>query len=132
MHMADHPNAAFFRGMYDAIAKGDAEALPDMLDANVVWHLPGNRQISGEHKGRDAVFAIFAKTAELSGGSVTMEVHDVLANDEHAVALLRESADFRGRRYDCPIADIVHMRGGKITELWSLIEDQGAFDAFWS
>jgi uncharacterized protein len=42
---------------------------------------------SGDYEGRDATLASFEKEFELSGGTYTVEVHDVLANDNHTVAL---------------------------------------------
>ena len=83
--MADHPNATLLRKGYAAFGKGDMATLTDLFSEDVVWHLPGNNQLSGVHRGRDAVFAIFARTTQLSGGTFKIEVHDVLANDEHAV-----------------------------------------------
>lgn len=58
--------------------------LTGLFSTDVVWHVPGDRPISGVHRGRDAAFAALAKTVELRGGSFKIELHDVLANDEHA------------------------------------------------
>ena len=94
--MADHPNAELLRKGYEAFDKGDMAALTELFDTDVVWHVPGTSPISGVHTGREAVFAVFAKTVELTGGSFKIELHDVLANDEHTVALTRATGS-RGR-----------------------------------
>ena len=130
--MPDHPNAALLRKGYEAFARGDIAAITDMFAEDMVWHVPGNNLISGEHKGRDAVFAVFAKTMELTGGTFKIDVHDILANDEHTVSLSRASASRQGKQLDLRGADIYHIRNGKVTEWWSFTEDQRLDDEFWS
>ena len=130
--MAEHPNAALLRKGYEAFARGDIAALTDMFAEDMVWHVPGNNLISGEHKGRDAVFAVFAKTMELTGGTFKIDLHDIVANDEHTVSLSRASASRQGKQLDLRGVDIYHIRNGKVTEWWSFVEDQRLDDEFWS
>jgi len=130
--MAEHPNAALLRKGYEAFARGDIAALTDMFAEDMVWHVPGNNLISGEHKGRDAVFAVFAKTMELTGGTFKIDLHDIVANDEHTVSLTRAAASRQGKQLDLRGADIYHIRNGKVTEWWSFVEDQRLDDEFWS
>ena len=130
--MADHPNAELLRKGYEAFDKGDMATITDLFAENVVWHVPGDSPISGEHRGRDAVFAVFAKTGQLSGGTFKIELHDVLANDEHAVALTRAAGSRQGKQLNSLDTDVYHMSNGKVTEFWSFAEDQRATDEFWS
>jgi ketosteroid isomerase-like protein len=130
--MAEHPNAALLRKGYEAFARGDIAALTDMFAEDMVWHVPGNNLISGEHKGRDAVFAVFAKTMELTGGTFKIDLHDIVANDEHTVSLSRASASRQGKQLDLRGVDIYHIRNGKVKEMWSFSEDQHQDDEFWS
>ena len=130
--MADHPNATLLRKGYEAFGKGDMATLTDLFSEDVVWHFPGNNQLSGVHRGRDAVFAIFARTTQLSGGTFKIDVHDVVANDVHAVALTRATASRQGKQYDAMDTDVYHVSGGKVTEFWSFAEDTKKADEFWS
>ena len=130
--MADHPNATLLRKGYEAFGKGDMATLTDLFSEDVVWHFPGNNQLSGVHRGRDAVFAIFAKTTQLSGGTFKIDAHDVLANDEHAVALTRGTASREGKQLEAVECTVYHIKGGKVTEFWSFPEDQRVTDEFWS
>ncbi len=130
--MADHPNATLLRNGYEAFSKGDMATITELFSEDVVWHLPGNNQLSGVHRGRDAVFAIFAKTTQLSGGTFKIDVHDVLANEQHAVALTRATASRQGNTFDSLDTDVYHVSGGKVTEWWSFAEDQRLTDEFWS
>jgi ketosteroid isomerase-like protein len=130
--MPEHPNVGLVRKGYDAFAKGDMATLRELLSEDVVWHGPGNNPLSGEYRGRDAVFAMFARTAELSGGTLRIELHDVLANDEHAVALLRETASRQGKELDLLEVTVYHVSNGKATEVWACPYDQRVSDEFWS
>ncbi len=130
--MADHPNATLLRNGYEAFGRGDMAVLTELFAENVVWHLPGNNQLSGVHRGRDAVFGIFAKTTQLSGGTFKIDVHDVLANDEHAVALTRATGSRQGKQLNSLDTDVYHVSDGKVTEWWSFVEDGRVADEFWS
>ncbi len=130
--MADHPNATLLRKGYGAFASGDMAVLTELFAEDVVWHVAGTSPISGVHRGREAVFAAFAKTVELSGGSFKIELHDVLANDEHAVALTRATGSRQGRQLSSLDTDVYHMSNGKVTEWWSVTEDERLTDEFWS
>jgi len=123
--MAEHPNAAVIRNLY-GIA-GGPDAVAHLFHPDVVWHLPGRNPMSGNHVGRDAVLA-----AMRYFDGVQLEVHDIVANDEHAVALLQASGERKGKRYRALEADIFHVRDGKIAEFWSFSEDQLLTDEFWS
>lgn len=130
--MADHPNVDLVRRGYDAFATGDMDTMTELFAEDVVWHLPGNNPLSGDYKGRDEVFSLFARTAQETAGSMKFELHDVVANDEHAVALVRASAERSGKRLDGePQAHVFHVRDGKVTEFWGFGDTTKA-DEFWS
>ena len=78
------------------------------------------------------MFAVFARTAQLSGGTFKIDVHDVLANDEHAVALATSTASRQGKQYEQRESHVYHISGGKVTEFWSFPEDQRKGDELWS
>jgi len=75
------------------------DVLTELLADEVVWRTAGRSPISGEYKGRDQVFGFFGKLMELSGGTAKIEVHDILANDEHAVALVTSTASRAGKSF---------------------------------
>jgi ketosteroid isomerase-like protein len=130
--MAEHPNVGLLRKGYEAFAKGDMATLTELFSEDAVWHVPGASALSGVHRGRDAVFAAFAKAVQLSAGTLKIELHDLLSNDEHAVALTRETASRQGKQYDMLEVAVYHVRNGKVTEYWAFPEDQRRYDEFWS
>lgn len=83
-----HPNEDLVREAFAAFGRGDLDALRNQyLEADVRFHVPGRSPVAGDHEGVDQVLALFGKFFELSGGTLRLETHDVVANDEHAVAL---------------------------------------------
>jgi uncharacterized protein len=56
----------------------------------------------------------------------------VVANDEHAVALFTARADRAGRRLEDRTVEVLHVRDGKLTEVWLYPADLYATDEFWS
>jgi len=120
--MAEHPNAAMVRRVYEAFAK----------DTDIAFHVPGQNQVAGTYQGDDGFSAMIAKVMQLSEATFREEVHDVLANDEHAVALAIHRLQRNGRAYEYTTAHVWHIHDGKLTELWEHPGDPQAFDEAWS
>lgn len=129
--MTEHPTIDVFRRAYAAFTAGDMDALAEVFAEDVVWHTPGRNPLSGDHRSRDAAFESFAREFELSGGTYSPEIHDILANDEHTVALLHVTAQRDGKTLDQSYALIFHIYDGKITEAWETWTDEAAWDEFW-
>ena len=81
--------------------------------------------------GKDEVLGFFAQLAERAGGTFRVDVHDVLANDEHVVALVKGTAEREGKTLNDNGAQVFHVRGGKVTEEWFHPGDEYASDEFW-
>jgi uncharacterized protein len=126
--MAEHPNIARIRDGYAAFAKGDFAVLTDLFAEDLVWHQGGRSQLAGDYRGRDAVFGYFAKLMEVTEGSFHVDVHAVLADDKHGVALTVATASRGGRSMTANDADVMHLRDGKVTEFWTSSTDPYAFD----
>ena len=92
-----HPNEDLIRRGYDAFSSGDLQTLREVFHPDIVWHAPGRSQLSGDHRGVDAVLGFFGQTMELTGGAFRVEVHDVVANDAHAVGLNSVYAERAGK-----------------------------------
>jgi ketosteroid isomerase-like protein len=127
-----HPNEDLLRRGYDAFGRGDMAAIAELFADDIVWHFPGNNPLAGDYKGRDNVLAFFGKSVEQAGGTLRVEVHDILANDEHGVALTRSTAQRGGKSLDDLGVQVFHVRDGKAVESWSHPGNQAAIDEFWS
>jgi uncharacterized protein len=127
-----HPNEELARKGYDAFGKGDLDAIRDLFDPNVQWHVPGKSQFAGDYKGTDEVLGFFGKLFEASGGTVALEIHDVLANDDHVVVFVKGTAQRDGKSWEGRSVHAFHAKDGKVVEFWEHPQDQYAVDEFWA
>ena len=126
--MTDHPNAVLARRALTAFNAGDLPAMLDLLDDQVVWHAPGTSRFGGRFEGKDAVLERFGRMTA-AGVVTSFEIHDVVGNDEHVVALVQ--ATIRGgdgRSYEGPQVQVMHVRDGRCVEFWGMNQDQAAMD----
>jgi uncharacterized protein len=130
--MADHPNLELLRRGYAAYGSGDMDTINELFADDVVWHIGGRSTLSGDYEGKEQVFGFFAKLLELSDGTSKVEVHDLLANDDHGVAVVKESATRSGRSHEGNAVHVFHLRDGQVTEFWDAQTDQYAADEFWA
>jgi ketosteroid isomerase-like protein len=124
----EHPNVTLMRGLFESFAAGDVAAMEIAFDEDLTWHAPGTNRFSGQFRGRSAAMQRFAQMRE-AGISTSFDVHDIVANDEHVIALAHlhlEVAD--GRRYDQPQVAVAHVRDGRIVEFWTMNQDQAVLD----
>jgi len=126
-----HRNEELVRRGYEAFSKGDTDTLRKVFADDIVFHQPGHSPLAGDYHGIDQVLGYFAKIAERSGGTFRVVLHDVLADDEHAVGLHTAEAEREGRRLHSTVALVLHVRNDKITEAWAHGYDLYADDAFW-
>ena len=124
--MADHPNAAIIRAAAEEMARtGDMTSQMDQLADDVVWHEIGSDE---PVRGKQALMERYSQMP--AGGSIQVDTHDVVANDEHCVALVTATATMGGQSLTYRTAEIYHMRDGKITERWAFSDDTERINRF--
>jgi ketosteroid isomerase-like protein len=127
-----HPNEELVRRGYDAFSTGDMDTLRGLFASDIVWHPSTQGPLSGDKHGVEEVLQFFGQTMALSEGSFRVEVHDVVAGDDHAVGLQIGRATRGERRLEDHGVLVFHIRAGKVTEVWQYLEDQSAVAQFWS
>jgi ketosteroid isomerase-like protein len=132
--MAEHPNVALVRGAMEAMndmdmSKADQEmAVVDaFLADDIVWHEIGRAE---PRRGKDELRATMTEGA----GDVTIkyEVHDVVGNDDHTIALGTATATRNGKTLEYRTAEIFHIRDGRAVERWAFSDDTAAIVAFFA
>lgn len=79
------------------------------------------------------MFGFFGRLAEETGGTFRLDVHDILANDEHTAVLATLTASHNGKSIGVPVVNVSHSDGnGKITEFWTSTTDPQAALDFWA
>jgi uncharacterized protein len=128
-----HPNEEIVRRLFSAFASNDMTTIDELLADDVAWNAPGRGINAGRREGKRALFEGMSRLTELTGGTLRGEVHDVLGSDEHVVVLQTTRGERDGRR---PLEDreaiVVHVRGGRVVEVWEHPGDLYAMDAFFS
>ena len=116
--MPDHPNATLVRDALEKMATGSMSEQADLLADDVEWHEIGRAEPT---RGKEAL----GKRYEESVGDyeVDADLHDVVANDEHAVQLMNVTAKRDGKTLEYRTAEIYHMKDGKITARWAFSDD---------
>ncbi len=130
--MTDHPNLERAREGYEAFASGDLAAVIALFSDDIVWHSGGNNILTGDYEGKEAVLGFFGLLMQETGGTFNNDIHDMLANDDHGVALVTVSATRGDKSFEGRVVHVFHMRDGKMTEFWAFPEDSNLFDEFWA
>ena len=126
------PNLDLIVPGYDAFSRGDIPTVLGIFDPNIQWHVPGRSPLSGDYKGHDEVIAFFSKTHELSAGTFSIEINDVLANGQLVVVLCTASAQRLGQHWSSPEVHVWRVVNGRAVEFREYQGDQQTEDEFWS
>jgi ketosteroid isomerase-like protein len=118
----EHPNAIAVRKMGEALEKGDFQALDSFITDDVVWH-----EIGGVTKRGKAALREEDATSDYD---ITFKLHDVVANDDHTIALGEATATRGDKSLTYRTAEIYHMKDGKIAERWAFSDDTKAITDF--
>ena len=132
--MAEHPHVALVRRAIEAMTETDmSKAQQEMaiVDAfmadDIIWHEIGRAE---PRRGKDELRAAMMEGGR--DGTITYEVHDVIANDEHAIALGSATATRRDQTLAYRTAEIFHIRDGRAVERWAFSDDTAAIAAFFA
>jgi ketosteroid isomerase-like protein len=127
-----HPNEEVVRQAYDAFARRDMSALMQVLSDEITFVVPGRSIQSGTYSGKEEVGRYFSLVGAHTEGTHRVEVLDLLANDNRAVALVRAVGRRSDQAFDMTVVHIWEMVDRRAAKLLLLPADQYAFDAFWS
>jgi ketosteroid isomerase-like protein len=129
----EHRNIAMIRRALDVYNSGDDNAMRGFLADDIVWHVGGNHEMSGDYIGIEVVVDYFRRVRRETAGTLQVEPAEILANDRHASIFMKVSAYRDVRWMDVLLAEALTLDpNGRWTEYWALANDQDAVDAFWS
>ena len=129
-----HPNEAMIRAAFEAFGRGDLETMQKQYwTEDIRFHVMGRGPLLGDVDGSAAVVEWLGRLAEATGDTYRAEaLHDVLANDERAVALYTARAERDGQGWEDETVLVMRIQDGKIAEQWSYLADQYGADEFLS
>ena len=124
----EHPNATLAREM-DAKMKAEGpQAMADYVADDVEWHEIGRAE---PIRGKAALAERWAGMSDM-GGSFSVDLHDVIANDDHVVELVTATVTMGDKTFTYRTAEILHVRDGKITARWAFSDDTAAINEFFA
>ena len=130
--LAEHPNAATIRALYEARDRNDEDVIRSVLSEGVVWHEP---DVGGEHTGDlhgpDAVLAMIRDARRRTEDTFRLRPREIVANGEHAVALVDWSAERDGETLRGKEVAVFRVRDGKIVEVSFHQDNQDLDRQFW-
>ncbi|HYN36008.1 MAG TPA: nuclear transport factor 2 family protein [Actinomycetota bacterium] len=131
--MAEHQNVERARKGYEAFKTGDLDTMKELFSDDIVWHVGGNNSLTGDYKGQEDVFNLFGRIMQETDSTLNNEVHDILGNDEHVIALVHVTAKRGSKTLDTNSVQVFHVNSnGNVTESWTFVEEADTWNDFWS
>jgi ketosteroid isomerase-like protein len=127
--LADHKER-IVRRLLDALEARDVAAIGELLADDVVYHFPGRGPVAGAYRGKGEVLGLLGTFARLFDGPLEMSSHDVVASEAHVVDLATYTGSRAGQSFTWNAVRLYHVDADRISEIWLLIGDIYAFDAF--
>ena len=108
-------NSQVIRGMYDALTRGDVDAILNSLTEDVVWDVPGAAPYAGVREGREQVRAYFAERDRVEQ-SDQYDLEETVSEGDKVVALGRQRATVKesGSRFEERWAHVYTLRNGRV------------------
>jgi ketosteroid isomerase-like protein len=126
--MSDHPDASLYRRYVERLfVGGDLDSVSSILSEEVIWHEPGG---TGAFVGRGPLLEQMRWVT--STFEVDVDIHDVLADGEHTVALVEWRISTGDRSLVSQQVEIWHVRDGVVVERWLFVDDLQAFVDFFT
>ncbi|MGO4597657.1 nuclear transport factor 2 family protein [Terrabacter sp. 2RAF25] len=116
---------------FAAFSAGDMATLNDLFTEDAVWHVPGTGPLSGAKEGRDGILTFFGELMTRSGGSLKVDLEDVVGGDQHTLAMSHNRASRDANTLDQQSVIVFTLRGGQVVEARQYFEDTALNDAFW-
>ncbi len=125
-------NADLIRGAYAAFGRGDIAAVLMVLEPQLAWHVPGRGPLAGDYVGHDEVLGFFHKTMQLSDGTFSIDIDQILADQDRVVVLCSVSAERHGRQWSSAEVHVWRVVDGQAVQFREFQGDEQTEDEFWS
>ncbi len=117
-------------GMIAAFQRGDLDAVGAAFAPDASWEVPGSSVVSGTYVGPAEILGFLGRTFELSGGTLRLELIDLLESEWGAAHLQRITASNDGRELD--MIEVLHhtIDDGKIVRTYHRPDQDALKDFF--
>jgi hypothetical protein len=124
-------NVEVIRRFYDIVARGDINAVLDLLDPGVEWKAPESLPWGGTFRGHDGFREFFAKVVD-QPVEFRREVQEYLQAGDRVVVLLRLFGRPTGgdTEFEVPEIHVWSLRDGKIVGLEAIFDTAAGMNAW--
>jgi ketosteroid isomerase-like protein len=128
----EHPHVASYRRMMGAFNANDLSTVNELVAADVEYVVPGRSPLAGRTHDIAGLLGMLRRSKELSGGTLTLDPHAVVADSEFLFVYGRIHAERNGKTLDSEHCVVFRFLGGKIVSGRTVPVDLYEFDAFWT
>jgi len=122
-------NIELVRRFYEIGPADDDSGRAEFAVSDVVWHVPGDNPVSGRYQGYEQVFTTIGERMQPLD-TWTIEVQDVMGNDDLVLAVVDVTAVRGSHRVECGGGHVFRFASdGRIAEVWGFVDDQAGLDA---
>ena len=130
--MGIEEDAALVRRGYEAFNAGNVETLKGLFAPDAVYRVGGSSDLAGDKHGLQEVLGYFGELFSRSGGTVKVELRDVIAGEHHTIGLQTAEAQRDGKSLKQDGVLVFTVKDGKVTEVSEFQEDSAKSSEFWS
>lgn len=123
-----HPHAVLLEKLYADFSKGDLTAVLAACADDITFQVAGKSKLAGKFTKETFATKFVAPMMELTGNTLTLEVHDILASDRHAVVLASDLLVRNGEKKQLRTVHVWRFENGKPVAWYEYPRDMYAFD----
>ena len=127
--MTAHSNEAVLARFYELFADGKAD---ELLADDAFAHIGGANALSGLHRGKEATASVLARVRATAPDGIELDIHDILANDDHGMAIVRVTAHRGASIYDEWETHVFELTDGAVAGIFIYWNDPGPADVFFA
>ncbi|MCC6138141.1 MAG: nuclear transport factor 2 family protein [Bdellovibrionaceae bacterium] len=127
-----HPNVALLEKLYADYSKGDLTAALTVCANEITFQVAGKSKLAGKFTKETFGSQYVTPMMELTGNSLTLEVHDIMASDRHAVVLASNHLVRNGEKAQLRTVHVWRFENGKPVAWYEYPRDMYAYDTIFS
>lgn len=125
--MSAEANKELVKKTWTAFAKGDIKTAFANMDDNVSWLVPGNTEVSGLHRGKDAILKFMSGVGAVFPEGLQSEVKRAYADGDTVILELTNRGKVsNGKFYENEYCFVFELENGKIRRIREYVDTQKA------
>ena len=96
VHLSEAPSASRMRDAFTAFSAGDLDIVRASFAPDAVWINGGSSPLAGEHRGWEAISAMFGTLMKITDGTFSMKVISIVGDDHNAIAVYDTTSTVKG------------------------------------